>query len=345
MSDYGRIVTTNQGKNMVTESIRTHSAIIFTKISLGDGLLNGETIETMTGLKHRLLDGNVPKINHLGNGEIEAVSTVSNSELTAGFFARELGLFAKLGEEGEEQLFAYTNAGSNASYIPPNTSVDEKMLGIQLGVGDAVVQVNYQSHLYITYEQLDDAIAHHNSDEHSHDNRFNAIIQKVNNMITNEDNTDVLDKATSLQLVKALLSNLKIKDADDVIKAIESKKTEQGVRFDFSNINSWYICLGKQYGNFIIQGGRKQAGEQKQFDVNNLDGTTSRIVFPIAFKSKCLFHSFGIIASDTSLFWGNSSASVLVRRESLTDMRYAVHSSYQTMLKADSIIEWCVVGV
>lgn len=345
MSDYGRIVTTNQGKNMVTESIRTQSAIIFTKISLGDGLLNGETIETMTGLKHSLLNGNIPKIKHLGNGEIEAVSTVSNSELTAGFFARELGLFAKLGEEGEEQLFAYTNAGSNASYIPPNTSVDEKMLGIQLGVGDAVVQVNYQSHLYITYEQLDDAIAHHNSDEHSHDERFNAIIQKVDNMITNVDNTDVLAKATSLQLVKALLSNLKIKDADDVIKAIESKKTEQGVRFDFSNVNSWYICLGKQYGNFIIQGGRKQAGEQKQFDVNNLDGTTSRVIFPIAFKSKCLFHGFGIIASDTSLFWGNSSASVLVRRESLTDMRYAVHSSYQTMLKADSIIEWCVVGV
>lgn len=345
MSDYGRIVTTNQGKNMVTESIRTQSAIIFTKISLGDGLLNGETIETMTGLKHSLLNGNIPKIKHLGNGEIEAVSTVSNSELTAGFFARELGLFAKLGEEGEEQLFAYTNAGSNASYIPPNTSVDEKMLGIQLGVGDAVVQVNYQSHLYITYEQLDDAIDHHNSDEHSHDNRFNAIIQKVDNMITNVDNTDVLAKATSLQLVKALLSNLKIKDADDVIKAIESKKTELGIRFDFSNVNSWYICLGKQYGNLIVQGGRKQAGEQKQFDVNNLDGTTSRVVFPIAFKSKCLFHSFGIIASDTSLFWGNSSASVLVRRESLTDMRYAVHSSYQTMLKPDSIIEWCVVGV
>lgn len=186
MSDYGRIVTTNQGKNMVTESIRTKSAIIFTKISLGDGLLNGETIETMTGLKHRFMDGNVPKINHLGNGEIEAVSTVSNSELTAGFFARELGLFAKLGEEGEEQLFAYTNAGSNASYIPPNTSVDEKMLGIQLGVGDAIVQVNYQSHLYITYEQLDDAIAHHNSDTNAH----GGLLQNLKNQLSTH-NTDI----------------------------------------------------------------------------------------------------------------------------------------------------------
>lgn len=257
MSDYGRIVTTNQGKNMVTESIRTKSAIIFTKISLGDGLLNGETIETMTGLKHRLLDGNIPKINPLGNGEIEAVSTVSNSELTAGFFARELGLFAKLGEEGEEQLFAYTNAGSNASYIPPNTSVDEKMLGIQLGVGDAIVQVNYQSHLYITYEQLEDGIAHHNSDEHAHDNRFNAIIQQVNDMITSVDDSDSLAKAPTLQLVKTLLSSLNIKNATDVVNALETEKaTGLGIRYDFSNVNAWYICLGKLFGNLIIQGGK-----------------------------------------------------------------------------------------
>ena len=282
MSDYGRIVTTNQGKNMVTESIRTKSAIIFTKISLGDGLLNGETIETMTGLKHRLLDGNIPKINPLGNGEIEAVSTVSNSELTAGFFARELGLFAKLGEEGEEQLFAYTNAGSNASYIPPNTSVDEKMLGIQLGIGDATVQINYQSHLYITYEQLEDGIAHHNKDEHAHDNRFNAIIQKVNNMITSVDDSDSLAKAPTLQLVKTLLSNLNIKNATDVVNALESEKaTGLGIRYDFSNVNAWYICLGKLFGKLIIQGGRK-------LNLTIYDGRKYDVQFPISYAKECI---------------------------------------------------------
>lgn len=346
MSDYGRIVTTNQGKNMVTESIRTKSAIIFTKISLGDGLLNGETIETITGLKHRLLDGNIPKINPLGNGEIEAISTVSNSELTAGFFARELGLFAKLGEEGEEQLFAYTNAGSNASYIPPNTSVDEKMLGIQLGIGDATVQINYQSHLYITYEQLEDGIAHHNKDENAHDIRFNAIIQQVNSMITSVDNSDSLAKAPTLQLVKTLLSSLNIKNATDVVNTLESEKaTGLGIRYDFSNVNAWYICLGKLFGNLIIQGGKQKAGEQKQSDPNNLEATTNKVIFPIAFTSNHVFHTFGIIASDTSIFWGNSGASAITRRISNTDMRYEVHSSYLTMLKEDSIIEWCVVGV
>lgn len=294
MSDYGRIVTTNQGKNMVTESIRTKSAIIFTKISLGDGLLNGETIETMTGLKHRLLDGNIPKINPLGNGEIEAVSTVSNSELTAGFFARELGLFAKLGEEGEEQLFAYTNAGSNASYIPPNTSVDEKMLGIQLGIGDATVQINYQSHLYITYEQLEDGITRHNADANAHDKRFNAIIQQVNNMITSVDNSDSLAKAPTLQLVKTLLSSLNIKNATDVVNALESEKaTGLGIRYDFSNVNAWYICLGKLFGNLIIQGGNDN-DTQAYYDIGSQQ-RQEQFTFPISFKSKPLYvHPYAI---------------------------------------------------
>lgn len=253
MSDYGRIVTTNQGKNMVTESIRTHSAIIFTKISLGDGLLNGETIETMTGLKHRLMDGNVPKINHLGNGEIEAVSTVSNSELTAGFFARELGLFAKLGEEGEEQLFAYTNAGSNASYIPPNTSVDEKMLGIQLGVGDAIVQVNYQSHLYITYEQLEDGIAHHNSDENAH----GGLLQNLKSQLATH-NTDISSHpAITAMIAKILGSSDWQEEPVATLKDIKNKLGEGGIvaqRFGESGFVKYANGFTIQWG--IVKRGR-----------------------------------------------------------------------------------------
>lgn len=249
MSDYGRIVTTNQGKNMVTESIRTHSAIIFTKISLGDGLLNGETIETMTGLKHRLMDGNVPKINHLGNGEIEAVSTVSNSELTAGFFARELGLFAKLGEEGEEQLFAYTNAGSNASYIPPNTSVDEKMLGIQLGIGDANVQINYQSHLYITYEQLEDGIAHHNSDENAH----GGLLQNLKNQLATH-NTDISSHpAITAMIAKILGATDWQENPVATLKDIKTKLGEGGIvaqRFGESGFVKYANGFTIQWGQF-----------------------------------------------------------------------------------------------
>lgn len=102
-----------------------------------------------------------------------------------------------------------------------------------------------------------------------------------------------------------------------------------------------YFMLRSEFS----QGGKQKVGEQKQSDPNNLETTTNKVIFPIAFTSNHVFHTFGIIASDTSIFWGNSGASTITRRISKIDMRYEVHSSYQTMLKADSIIEWCVLGI
>lgn len=385
MAQFPGLSLTVQGNKMILKSStgKTEDRLIITKAVIGDGQLIA-SIDGLTEIVSKKLEIGLSQVKEVANGQMQLQFNFDNRQVETGFFWREVGLYAKNGDSGEEKLIGYSNAKGLTSYIPDKTNIiPMQRLVIALGVGDnpnVKGEVDFSSS--ITLEQLETAIDTHNKAAEAHKEQFKKISEKITaiedskvdkisadyikalvtntngleatkgngtkellKLLTDVDSDDKQGLAPTLMLVKTLLSNLKIKDADDVIKAIESKKTEQGVRFDFSNVNSWYICLGKQYGNFIIQGGRKQAGDQKQFDVNNLDGTTSRVIFPIAFKSKCLFHGFGIIASDTSLFWGNSSASVLVRRESLTDMRYAVHSSYQTMLKADSIIEWCVVGV
>lgn len=342
MAKYPAVITTMAGTNTIAEANASKQALIFTKIVIGAGDMPA-SIPRATALTDKRLELAITKSVKTGDGQFMVQGLLSNKNLDAGFYAREVGLMAKAGENGQEVLFSYTNGGNYVDYIPDkNTPMDSYTFTITTVVGNAEkVQAIVSDNGVASVHDLEA----HNTDEHAHDNRFNAITQQVNNMITNVDDSDSLAKATSLQLVKTLLSNLKIKDADDVIKAIESKKTEQGVRFDFSNINSWYICLGKQYGNFIIQGGRQRAGEQKQSDVNNLANTTNRVVFPISFTTSHLFHGFAIMASDDSVFWGNSAGSVITRRISNTDMRYEVHSTYQSMLKADSIIEWCVVGI
>lgn len=38
-------------------------------------------------------------------------------------------------------------------------------------------------------------------------------------------------------------------------KMIANMNTEDGVRYNFSNPNAWYICFGAKYGGLIIQGG------------------------------------------------------------------------------------------
>lgn len=350
MAQFPGLSLTIQGNKMILKSStgKTEDRLIITKAVIGDGQLIA-SIDGLTEIVSKKLEIGLSQVKEVANGQMQLQFNFDNRQVETGFFWREVGLYAKNGDSGEEKLIGYSNAKGLTSYIPDKTNIiPMQRLVIALGVGDnpnVKGEVDFSSS--ITLEQLETAIDTHNKAAEAHKEQFKTISGKITaiedskvaktsadyikalvtntngleatkgngtkellKLLTNVDSDDKQGLAPTLMLVKTLLSNLKIKDADDVIKAIESKKTEQGVRFDFSNVNSWYICLGKQYGNFIIQGGRKQAGEQKQFDVNNLDGTTSRVIFPIAFKSKCLFHGFGIIASDTSLFWGNSSAKI-----------------------------------
>lgn len=341
MAQYPKLRTTNKGRELIASANGQKKAIEYTKAVIGNGDYSG-SIDTLLDVVSPKMECSLISGTH-EDGQYNLVFTVGNQNLDTGFFAKEIGIYGKIEGSSNEVLFAYTNGGTLVDYIPDKSvPIDAQTVSAYISVGDAEqVVIKKVDGTYITLKQLSD----HNLDLNAHNNRFNAIIQQVNNMITNVDSDDMLAKATSLQLVKTLLGNLKIKNADDVIKAIESKKAEQGVRFDFSNHNSWYICLGKQYGNLIIQGGRQQAGEQKRSNINDLEHTTNRVVFPVSFTTGNLFHTFGIIASDSSIFWGNSSASCIVRRISNTDMRYEVHSDYQGMLLADSIIEWCVIGI
>ena len=85
-------------------------------------------------------------------------------------------------------------------------------------------------------------------------------------LITNNKSDSNTLLAPTLAVVKALIGDVNI-DVTSILKS-------QGVRYDFSNENAWYICLGSSFGGLIIQGGIKA-----QLHVYN-----ETIVFPIAFK-------------------------------------------------------------
>ena len=386
MSNYNKIVTTLAGSNMLVESINQKMPLIFTRVALGDGTVSdNESIELLTDLKHKICDNGVESVKKKGNGEIDVVATISNSRLTTGFYARELGVFAKVGENGTEKLFAYTNAGSQASYTTAGTSLDEKLITITFYVGNAEnVTINLNSQMYVTKDMLDslkgavegkvDAyksdtdnkiaaskstieglLNAHKADVTAHGldryaggatipnnirnwndltkpgiyegnaNNFgwsnapsqtkvypygqiqvhktdgNVIIQEFysygqgkpckrasrtfynawsgwqyynnwDNSITEVTKTtnginvkkgdgtpELLQLLTSnkadtntalaptLAVVKALIGDVNV----DVTNLLKSK----GVRYDFSNENAWYICLGEAFGGLIIQGG------------------------------------------------------------------------------------------
>ena len=156
-------------------------------------------------------------------------------------------------------------------------------------------------------------------------------------LITNNKSDSNTLLAPTLAVVKALIGDVNI-DVTSILKS-------QGVRYDFSNENAWYICLGSSFGGLIIQGGTTVAGTQKTSEPTNLDSTTIAVKFPISFNRICLFTSYSILPSYDSIFWGNSSASCLTRKCTTSSLNFEVHSHYENMLKSTSKIKWCCIGI
>ena len=251
MAKYPAVITTMAGTNTIAEANASKQALIFTKIVIGAGDMPA-SIPSATALTDKRLELAITKSEKTGDGQFMVQGLLSNKNLEAGFYAREIGLMAKAGENGQEVLFSYTNGGNYVDYIPDkNTPMDSYTVTITTVIGNA--------------EKVQ-AIVSDNGLASVHD--LNAIIQKVDNMITNVDTAEMLGKAPSLQLVKTLLSNLNIKNATDVIQAIvEKKESDLGIRYDFTNPNGWYICLGKLFGNFIIQGGNSLENKLLQYPI------------------------------------------------------------------------------
>ena len=275
MAKYPAVITTMAGTNTIAEANASKQALIFTKIVIGAGDMPA-SIPRAAAVTDKRLELAITKSVKTGDGQFMVQGLLSNKNLEAGFYAREIGLMAKAGENGQEVLFSYTNGGNYVDYIPDkNTPMDSYTFTITTVVGNAEkVQAIVSDNGVASVHDLEA----HNTDEHAHDNRFKAIIQQVNDMLTSVDNNDSLAKVPTLQLVKTLLSGLNIKNATDVVKALGDETLQSlGVRYDLSNPNSWYISFGKLFGGLIIQGGICGESASK----------TTYWTYPIAFANKC----------------------------------------------------------
>ena len=280
MSEYAPVITTVAGNMLITEAIQKKKPLVFTKIGVGDGLIDSESIELLTGLKHQILESPVTDKKLHKNGNVDIITTIDNTSVSTGFFARELGVFAKVGDDGEK-LFGYTNAGSHASYTPADKSLDEKIITITFGIGSSVnVQIELNSQMYVTRDML---------------------TNELPRIITGNADDPNQDLGTSVKLVKGLLSTLKIKDGKDVVKALgEETLSTLGVQYSFNNQNGWYICFGTLFGKLVVQGARSYYGDTWTFPISMstvlsmqaTDTGTSRYSYGIEYQNgvTCKLH-------------------------------------------------------
>ncbi|MGN0787136.1 MAG: hypothetical protein ACI4OB_07065 [Christensenellales bacterium] len=155
---FPKLELTNLGRSMIADSLNGGS-IIFTKFQLGKGSPSMPT-PALNALGNSIIT--IP-INgyELGEASILLTGSFDNGSLTEGFYATELGVFAK-DENDVEHLYAYGYESDNPTYIPAYSSMSfaQTTLNLTVAVGDAekVSAIISNLHGYATEEALKEHI-------------------------------------------------------------------------------------------------------------------------------------------------------------------------------------------
>lgn len=275
MAIFPNLTPTYNGDKLLTQAVNGHT-LTFTRGAYGAGTLaDSDDIRDFTALKDERMSLPITDKKVADNGtSITLIFNVSNSTLEKGFNNRELGIFAKL-DDGDEVLFAYSNAGNNYDSIPDkNTPTDENTFEVQVFVTDeANVSVSIDgSIVYLTKAQVEEKISEHDSNANAHD----GILEKITDL--GDDIVKKMALTTVISIISALTTDSWF---GQLLKLV---LTASGVRFLAAQ--NGYLCLGSFFGNIIIQWGNHSAG-------NNWD-----MSYPLSFTVEC----FVVIANDMSSY-------------------------------------------
>lgn len=152
---------TDKGKILHAKAI-AGAELVFTRLAMGDGELGSSQSSTeLTALISEKLSVNITGLKVLTGGMATVKGVMSNTGLAAGFYWREIGLFATDPDDGEI-LYCYGNAGTLAEYIPAGSGSEilEKVIGITAIVSNvaSVSATIAESMVYATQQDLQDHI-------------------------------------------------------------------------------------------------------------------------------------------------------------------------------------------
>ena len=246
MAKYPAVITTMAGTNIIAEANASKQALIFTKIVIGAGDMPA-SIPRATALTDKRLELAITKSVKTGDGQFMVQGLLSNKNLEAGFYAREIGLMAKAGENGQEVLFSYTNGGNYVDYIPDkNTPMDSYTFTITTVVGNAEkVQAIISDNGVASVHDLEA----HNMDPGAH----GGLLQNLKNQLSTH-NTDISSHPAITDAIAKILGATDWQENPvATLKDIKTKLGEGGIvaqRFGESGFVKYANGFTIQWGQF-----------------------------------------------------------------------------------------------
>ena len=128
---------TNKGKQLMAAAIAGEITLKFVNIRLGDGERTTQAMASLTDLINPIVSLSINSIAR-GSNYVTLQTDFSNADLSAGFYWREIGVYAEDPEGGDDILYCYGNCGELAEYIAAaGEQVIKKIISMSVIVGDA----------------------------------------------------------------------------------------------------------------------------------------------------------------------------------------------------------------
>ena len=156
MAEFSKLYLTKRGQALVAKIMAGATNIQFTKVSTSSKVYAESALEALTALENVQQTNNVTKVTISNNTSVRVETAFTNEKLTAGYYLRCLGLYAKDPDLGEI-LYAVCVETSGLCYMPAYNGVTVSSAYIQLyttvGNSDNVNLAVY-SGTYATVEDI-----------------------------------------------------------------------------------------------------------------------------------------------------------------------------------------------
>ena len=177
MAQFSELIITKSGQDLLAKILIDGGKLEFSRVCVSESTISEENLEQLTVLPEIKQESAVLEITKTSASAVKVEASFSNRELSAGYFMRALGLYAKDGEN--EVLYAASVELSGHCYMPPYNGVTVSGALIQLvtAVGNAEnISFDVDPAGTATIMRLSEEIAKHNSDENAHASLFAKIV-------------------------------------------------------------------------------------------------------------------------------------------------------------------------
>jgi hypothetical protein len=151
------LIITNSGEELTAKLIAGTTTAAFTKIAASDYDYSGIELKSLVELNDVRQTVQISSVTRTDVTMIEVLAAMDNSELTAGYYTRALGVYAEDGD-GNEILFGVSVELENPSYLPPFSGKTISSITYRLNIkvdNSEQVKIELNPGAYPTMEQLE----------------------------------------------------------------------------------------------------------------------------------------------------------------------------------------------